>query len=404
MKRLVPVLLGLLTLSFLVPTPGFAQDKVAVTLKVFPPEYELFFQGDRLPYSPKGEGLRTYQLPLGTNRVNLTAPASAPLSLSLEVKAGMAVVQAKLEPRLGPLDLVGEAATGKLPRSVAFAKDGKLLFVALQGEPGIEVFDIPSLKKRERMIPSEPGTTGFSDVMTLGNEVWAVQKDGRVHIFDGTTLAFKESKALAGSGNTYLTDLGGGKVALANWDNLQLLAVDAALRTPSGRISTGGSLRGFAFGQGVGYATLFDKGQIAVIDVATWKVRTTWNAGKAPRPLAVVGSTLFVGDMGSAQVLLLDAAGKTTKTVSVPSNPHAMAVSLNQTRIAVASRGRNNTTDYQLPGPDFGKVTILDAQGRILGSVWGRNQPTGLAFSPDGKYLAFTDFLDNNLELYRVVQ
>jgi Tol biopolymer transport system component len=32
--------------------------------------------------------------------------------------------------------------------------------------------------------------------------------------------------------------------------------------------------------------------------------------------------------------------------------------------------------------------------------VWGRNQPTGLAVSPDGKYLAFTDFLDANLELY----
>jgi len=34
--------------------------------------------------------------------------------------------------------------------------------------------------------------------------------------------------------------------------------------------------------------------------------------------------------------------------------------------------------------------------------VWGRNQPTGLAFSADGRYLAFTDFLDNNVELYRV--
>jgi len=34
--------------------------------------------------------------------------------------------------------------------------------------------------------------------------------------------------------------------------------------------------------------------------------------------------------------------------------------------------------------------------------IWGRNQPTGLALSPDGKFLVFTDFLDQNLELYRI--
>jgi sugar lactone lactonase YvrE len=38
----------------------------------------------------------------------------------------------------------------------------------------------------------------------------------------------------------------------------------------------------------------------------------------------------------------------------------------------------------------------------VIDKVWGRNQPTGLAVSPDGKLLAFTDFLDANLELYRI--
>jgi DNA-binding beta-propeller fold protein YncE len=120
--------------------------------------------------------------------------------------------------------------------------------------------------------------------------------------------------------------------------------------------------------------------------------------------VAAAGSRLFVGDMGGAQVLVLDLAGKVLATVPVPSNPHEMAVSADQSLVAVASRGRNNPDDYQLPGPDFGRVTLLNAKGEVLGTTWGRNQPMGLAFSPDGKFLAFTDFLDNNVELYRVTK
>jgi sugar lactone lactonase YvrE len=36
----------------------------------------------------------------------------------------------------------------------------------------------------------------------------------------------------------------------------------------------------------------------------------------------------------------------------------------------------------------------------LIERVWGRNQPTGLDVSPDGKLMVFTDFLDNNLQLY----
>jgi len=396
MKLAFPLLFGLLGLA------AFAQDRASVLFKAFPPEYEVFVGGDRLDYALRGDGLRVYQLPTGSIRVNLTASGSLPLSLGLDVKAGMATVQAKLEPRQGPLSLVAEAPTGKAPRSLTFSADGHRLFVALQGEPGVDVYEIPSLKKMKRLTAPEGAPSGFTDVLSLGTEVWAVQNDGRVHAFDAVTLAFKDSKDLTGGGNAFLTDLGGGKVAVANWDNGQIIPVDVSTRKALGSFTTTASLRGFAFGQGAGFASSFDRGQILVLDGATWKVKAAWNAGKAPRPVAVVGGLVFVGDMGSAQVLVLDAAtGKLVTSVSVPSNPHQMVAS--KSLVAVASRGRNNPNDYQLPGPEYGKVTVLDAKGGVFGSVWGRNQPTGLAFSVDGRYLAFTDYLDDNLELYRVV-
>ncbi len=392
-----------LLFGFLILATASAQDRVPVTFKAFPPEYEVFSRGERLSYSPRDDGLRTYFLPPGPVRVNLTAPGSSPQSLSLDVKAGMARVETKLEPRQGAMALLREASTGKLPRSVAFSADGKQVFVALQGEPGVDVYDVPSLKKEQRLVPSDGVQGGFTDVLAVGGEVWTVQNDGRVHAFDAKTLAFKDSHALSGGGNAFLTDLGSGKVALSNWDLGQVSLIDAASRKAVSSLSLSGSVRGFAFRQGLGYVTLFDKGQVAVVDASTWKTKVVWSAGKAPRPVAVLGSVLFVGDMASAQINLIDTAtGKVFKTVSVPSNPHAMAVSADGSLMAVASRGRNNPSDYQLPGPEFGRVTLLNGKGEVVASVWGRNQPTGLAFSPDGSYLAFTDFLDNNLELYRV--
>ena len=402
MKRALALPTLSLLFALLLPGGLTAQDRVAVIFKVFPPEYELFVSGDRLPYDLRDDGLRVYHLPAGKLRVNLSAPNAAPVSLGLNVAPGISRVEAKLEPRVGPLTMVTEAPTGKLPRNLAFSADGKKLFVALQGEGGVDVFDVPSLKKAGRLAPSDGAAGGFTDVLVQGSEVWAVQNDGRIHSFDAATLAWKAATDLTGGGNAFLTDLGSGKVAMTNWDSSQILVLDAATKKATGSVFAPGSLRGFAYRNGNAWGTLFDRGQVAVFDTSAWKVKATFGAGKAPRPVAALGDRLFVGDMGSAQVLIFDTTGKPMGSVPVASNPHAMTVSEKDGLVAVASRGRNNAQDYQQAGPEFGKVTLLDGKGNVVGAVWGRNQPTGLAFSSDGRYLAFTDFLDNNVELYRV--
>lgn len=396
MKCALPLLFGLLGLATL-----SAQDLVSVTFKAFPPEYEVFSGGSRLSYDTRDSGLRTYYLPAGSNRVNLIAPGSLPLNLNLTVKPGMAPIQAKLEPRQGPLTYLTEAATGKQPRSLAFSPDGRRLFVALQGEPGVDVYGVPSLKKGPRLVAPDGPQSGFTDVLVVGNEVWAVENDGRIHTFDVDTLKYKDSHDLTGGGNAFLTDLGTGRVGVANWDTGLILAVDASTRKAVASFTAPGSVRGFAVAPGGVILSYFDRNQVALLDVGPWKPKATWSAGESPRPVAVLGNQLFVGDMGSAQVLVLDATtGKQLTAVPVASNPHQMIAS--KALVAVASRGRNNPNDYQLPGPDYGKVTLLGPQGKVIGSVWGRNQPTGLALSADGKFLAFTDYLDNNLELYRI--
>jgi sugar lactone lactonase YvrE len=108
--------------------------------------------------------------------------------------------------------------------------------------------------------------------------------------------------------------------------------------------------------------------------------------------------------MYRGRVCVLDAAaGTLLKAVRVGPNINTIVLSPGGERLYASSRGRNNPQDYTRPGPEFGAVYALSAADLSLEEkVWGRNQPTGLAVSPDGHCLVFTDFLDDNLEIYRI--
>jgi len=377
--------------------------QVPVAFKVFPRDYEVFLQGERLPYTVGVDGKRTYNFPAGKIRVSLSAPEQQPLSLQLDVKVGMPLVQAKLEPRSSLLKLVGETSVGKLPRNLAFSQDGKKLFVTL-GDSLIEVYDVPSLKLAGKLLPGS-GSGAFTDVQARTDrpEVWALQSDGNLQIFDAKSLVWKENVLLTGGGNAFFLPQGFARTGFYNADTGAVVSLDPVTRKVVGTISLGHTPRGVWGDSTSFYLSLFDAGSLAVVDLSTWKVRETWGAGSAPRAVAAIGDRLLVGDMSAAQLLVYSlSAKKQITSLSVGSNPHAATVSADGKWAAVASRGRNNLSDYKLAGPDFGQVVLFNAKGEVAASVWGRNQPTGLAFSPDSQYLAFTDTLDNNLELYRL--
>jgi sugar lactone lactonase YvrE len=70
----------------------------------------------------------------------------------------------------------------------------------------------------------------------------------------------------------------------------------------------------------------------------------------------------------------------------------------------VCSRGPNNPVDWTAKGPLFGKLYCLDPLTlAVTDWAWGGNQPTGLAISPDGRFVCFSDFLDARLEVYAIV-
>ena len=69
----------------------------------------------------------------------------------------------------------------------------------------------------------------------------------------------------------------------------------------------------------------------------------------------------------------------------------------------VSNRGKDNPKTYYIPGPEWGSVLAIDtATGKLLDAIVGGNQCTGLAVSPDGTLLAFSDFLDYVIRVYRI--
>jgi DNA-binding beta-propeller fold protein YncE len=112
---------------------------------------------------------------------------------------------------------------------------------------------------------------------------------------------------------------------------------------------------------------------------------------------------LFADDMATDQVFVVDLRTSTVrKLADTGHTPNTIDLSPDGRVLYVSNRGRNGS-NYYLPGPEWGSVLAIDTRtGRILDAIVGGNQPTGLDVSPDGRTVAYSDFLDDRMTLYAI--
>jgi len=112
----------------------------------------------------------------------------------------------------------------------------------------------------------------------------------------------------------------------------------------------------------------------------------------------------YASAMGSGQIIVVSFQNdKVIKKIKVGDKPNTIQLSADKKFLFISTRGPNNRKSYLLKGPVFGKVFVMNTENfEIKDWIWGKNQPTGLDVSPDNKYLAFTDFLDQNIEIYAI--
>jgi YVTN family beta-propeller protein len=235
-------------------------------------------------------------------------------------------------------------------------------------------------------------------------------EENKAHIFDARSLAYKTSVDTGGlMPKVIAANPAGTYAAVSNWLSGTVAIIDMETKKLLWTVKVGITPRGLAFSPDGNtlYAAIFDKPEIAVVDMRTRNVvkryRYFEGAGAARHVLYHDG-VLIVSDMYKGRVCLLDAeTGRLRASARIGPNLNTIVLSPDGSRIFASSRGINNPVDYTKPGPAFGEVFVLSSDDlSILDKVTGKNQPTGLAVSPDGNFLVFTNFLDADMELYRV--
>ena len=391
-------------------------------LKSAPANLNVYFNGNLIrPLSSSNE-LRHYQIE-GSGSLSFRSPGY--VSLDYDIGALPLTndqnqnnfLQIKLELENGRLQNSGRYVTGIQPRSAYFTPDGSRLIVPLLGERGIDVFRVVrtgfiySLIFERRLRPPGGNAAGFVEAfMDLNRrEIWVSNMtENRVYIFDMDSLEFKTSMSTGGIFPKVIVQNPEGNLTLvSNWVTHDISIFDSDTKELLGRIPVGGIPRGMAFSpDGLSlYAAIYDAPVIAVVDMAEGSLRSTYRLYEgvgAARHIIYNDGHLYVSDMYRGTVNIVDAhSGVLLASRRIGPNINTIVLSPDGDHIFASSRGRNNPQDYTRPGPDLGALYMLRSDDlSLVERVWGGNQPTGLAVSPDGALMVFSNFLDGNLELY----
>ena len=299
--------------------------------------------------------------------------------------------------------------TGPNPKQVAFSPDGKELWVSDLGGYGVEVFDPTTGKKLAQVKLGEHGAVEV--IFTRdGKTVYASQMEtASVYEIDRVTRTVKRILKTGGTWTKVLALSPDEKTLYAaNWVSNNVSEIDLTtgklkrliktVTTPRGLYVTPDGQRLFVAG--------YDKGDIERITLATGASKVLLHTGGAMRHMVGddANGLLYVDDMLYGEVYTVDLATESVRKLAKTDNePNTIALSPDGKVLYVSNRGKNNPKSYYIPGPEWGSVLAIDtATGKILDAIVGGNQCTGLDVSPDGKLLAFSDFLDNKIRVYSI--
>lgn len=297
-------------------------------------------------------------------------------------------------------------ATGSNPKQVAFTPDGSELWVTLLGGSGLEVFAAADGTKLAdidlgdhgavEVIFSADGMTAYASQMETGS-VFEIDRGAR-RVLRRMSTGGEWTKVMALSPDERT-------LYAANWVSDDVAEIDLAtgtarrllrtVRTPRGLYVTPDGRRLFVAG--------YEDGEIERIDLVTGDTAVLLRTGGAMRHLVGDARFLYADDMALDRVFVVDLATEDVKELArTDEKPNSMDLSPDGRVLYVSNRGENGDS-YYLPGPEWGSVLAIDTlTGAVLDAIVGGNQCTGLDVSPDGRTLAFSDFLDNRVRMYAI--
>ncbi len=309
------------------------------------------------------------------------------------------------------LRCVKKFACGPHPKAVAFTPDQSELWVTcLAGPPSVEVYSTSSWKKIHSFNLGKYGAVEIK-FSRSGDKAYVSQMESN-QVYEINTETKKVIRKFNTGGRwCKIMELNSSETTLwvSNWitndvSEINLLTgkIDhlyKTAKTPRGLYyhSADSSLYCASFGEG--YIEKFSLPDTAEVD-------TLYKGGYAMRHFTpdTIRNILYVSDMGRRKVYSINLKNdKISHFVYTGSNPNTIDLTPDGKIMAVSNRGKNNKKSYLLKGPEWGVVQLFDTEsGKLLDVIIGGNQCTGLDISPDGTLLAFSDFLDDRINIYRL--
>ncbi len=318
------------------------------------------------------------------------------------------VVELWLDPAGQQHHKLREIATGSKPKQVAFSPDGRELWVILLAGQGVEIFNATT---RQRLAEIDLGAHGAVEVVFSedGSTAYVSQMEtASVFEIDRKTYSVRRRLPTGGTWSKAMALAPGGtSLYVSNWSSNNVSEIDLIsgqvrrlikmVATPRGLYPTPDGRRLFVAG--------FGKGEIARIDLTNGSSETLLATGGAMRHLAgdPQRGLLYAADLGRDEVYVVDLnTEQVRKLADTNSQPNTIDLSADGQVLYVSNRGANGKS-YYLPGPEWGSVLAIDTTtGVLLDAIVGGNQTTGLDVSPDGRFLAFSDFLDDRVQVFEV--
>jgi len=297
-------------------------------------------------------------------------------------------------------------------KAIVISPDGKEIWATLllNKNRGVSIFSVIDGKKITdinlengggvEIIFSKDGSKGYVSQMETGKvfEIDVVTKQ----ILRTFNTKSSWTKALTISPD-------GTKLYASNWVSNNVSEIDLISGKLLRNIKTVKTPRGVYVSEDGKYLYVagYDSGEIQKIDLKNNVKKIIFKSGGAMRHFVADSKNgiLYISDMGKSTIWKLTlATDVVVKFATTDSHPNTIALSPDKKILFVSCRGHNfSKTNYYVPGPDWGSVLLFDTtSGKMLDAIVAGNQPTALDVSSDGSILAFSDFLDAKIEIFKV--
>lgn len=395
-------------------TPLYAAQK-SVTLKIFPEEYTVAIDGVQVKPQKVTQYLKRITVATGEHEFHLSSAGYQDKKVKINIDNRTSELEIKLEKKDSMIEQIAVFQTGPHPKSVEFTPDGKYFASALLEGTGVDLFSTSTFQKVKTIeIPQQYAKLrNFVEIVffTDRNEMWVSQMAANaIHVIDMKDYTYKLTIPTKGIWTKIIAMTHDHRLAFAsNWESHDISVIDVNQYKVINKIKVAGIPRGMVTtaDDKFLYVCIFSSGEIQKIDISSMKIVKTMKFPKGAKRHILLDKSrnlLYVSDMYRGSIYVINPADdKVIKEIPVDSKLNTAKLTPDGKYLFVSSRGPNNPETYLKKGPKFGKVFIIDtATLEIKEWIWGRNQPTGLDISPDGKYMAFTNFLDNEVEFYRI--